>query len=126
MALACPCGSGDPYADCCRPLLRGEREAPDASALMRSRYTAYVRGDADYLRRTWHPSTRPERLDLEPVQWRGLEVSGFSEDPRGAPRATVTFTAHWLDAAGLPGTMREESWFVREGGRWLYVDGTVS
>ena len=126
MALACPCGSGEPYADCCRPLLRGEREAPDASALMRSRYTAFVRGDVAYLSSTWHPSTRPKRLDLEPVQWRGLEVGEFTENSAGTPSATVTFTAHWLDDAGLPGTMREKSRFVRENGRWLYVDGELS
>lgn len=126
MALACPCGSGEPYAECCRPLLRGEREAPDASALMRSRYTAYVRGDADYLLRTWHPSTRPATLDPGSVAWRGLDVREITVDARDPTRATVAFTAHWVDDAGLPGTMREVSRFERVGGRWLYVDGDVS
>ena len=126
MALACPCGSGEPYADCCRPLVRGEREAATASALMRSRYTAYVRGDRDYLSRTWHPSTRPSPLALEPVQWRGLDVGDVTGGGEQDQEGTVTFTAHWLDERGVPGTMRETSRFVREGGRWLYKDGTVS
>ncbi|GIG54142.1 YchJ family protein [Demequina activiva] len=125
MAVACPCGSGDPFAQCCRPVVRGEVEAAEASALMRSRYTAFVRRDVDHLLRTWHPSTRPRTLDLEPVQWRGLEVADITHDGSAADRATVTFTAHWVDDAGLPGTMRETSRFVREDGRWLYVDGDV-
>lgn len=123
MTLGCPCGSGGPYADCCRPLLRGEREARSASALMRSRYTAYVRGDEAYLLRTWHPTTRPAALDLGGVEWRGLDV--VAADGGDAGEATVTFVAHWADADGEPGTMRETSRFVREGGTWLYVDGDV-
>lgn len=126
MALACPCGSGEPYAGCCRPLLRGDREAVTASALMRSRYTAYVRGDRDYLSRTWHPSTRPLPLEVEPVQWRGLAVGDVTGGGEADREGTVTFTAHWVDDRGVPGTMRETSRFVREGERWLYVDGTVS
>ena len=126
MALACPCGSGATYADCCRPLLRGEREASDASALMRSRYTAYVRRDEPYLLRTWHPSTRPAQLDLGDVAWRGLEVAEVTVDPQDPAAATVTFVAHWVDDVGLPGTMRETSRFTRVDGRWLYVDGDVS
>jgi SEC-C motif-containing protein len=61
----CPCGSGDAFARCCGPLLAGE-PAPSAERLMRSRYTAFARGDAAHLARTWHPRTRPERVDVDP------------------------------------------------------------
>jgi SEC-C motif-containing protein len=125
MALSCPCGSGSPYGDCCRPLLRGEREATDASAVMRSRYTAYVRVDEPYLLRSWHPATRPERLDLEPRQWRGLDVGELTVDASDPSAATVTFTAHWLDEGGFPGALHERSRFVKVDGRWLYLDGEV-
>lgn len=126
MALACPCGSGSPYADCCRPLLRGEREAASASALMRSRYTAYVRRDEDYLLGTWHPSTRPPSLELEGVQWRGLDLHSATSGGEDDSTGTVTFTALFEDESGAPGAMHESSRFVREAGRWLYVDGDVS
>lgn len=89
---------------------------------MRSRYTAYVRQDVAYLQRTWHPSTRPATLDLADVQWRGLDVIDSTE---GESRAVVTFVAHWTDEHDLPGSLRETSRFVREGGRWTYVDGDV-
>jgi SEC-C motif-containing protein len=73
---ACPCGSGRVLDECCGRYHAGEA-APDAEALMRSRYSAYVLGLEDYLRATWHPSTCPATLDLctPPLpQWRGLEV----------------------------------------------------
>ncbi|MFW2512686.1 YchJ family protein [Demequina sp. SO4-13] len=123
MALACPCGSESTYADCCRPLLRGEREATTASALMRSRYTAYVRRDEDYLLRTWHPSTRPAALDLVGVHWRGLVVNAATDGGASDGTGTVTFTALWEQQDGALESMKERSRFVREDGRWLYLDG---
>lgn len=126
MAAACPCGAGDPYAECCRPYLRGEAEAPTAEALMRSRYTAYVRRDNRYLLRTWHPRTRPATLDLDRGEWRGLEVLAVEGGGPGDDAGTVAFAAHYATGVIAMGTMRETSRFVREGGRWLYLDGDVS
>ena len=73
--MHCPCGRGA-YAHCCGPLHAGA-PAADAEALMRSRYSAYALGLADYLLATWHPSTRPDTLDLHsdpPLRWLGLDV----------------------------------------------------
>ncbi len=126
MAAACPCGSGAAFADCCRPYLRGETRPPTAEALMRSRYTAYVRRDAGYLVRTWHPRTCPVSLDVEDVEWRGLELLGTTGGGPDDDEGTVTFAAHHATGAISMGTMRETSRFVREDGRWLYVDGDVS
>lgn len=126
MAAACPCGSGHAFADCCRPLLRGEREAASASALMRSRYTAYVRRDEPYLMRTWHPSTRPASLELDGVSWRGLDVPAATRGGESDDEGTVTFTAFWEDEGGAPGSMTETSRFIRVSGSWLYVDGDVA
>ena len=50
----CPCGSEKEYAECCQPLIKGERSADTAEALMRSRYTAYALQDIDYLESTLH------------------------------------------------------------------------
>lgn len=128
MAAACPCGSGLGYAACCKPLLRGEREAATPAELMRSRYTAYVRRDAEYLLRTWHPTTRPSSLELEGMRWRGLDVHGAAgggESVGTASENTVTFTAHFEDEHGAPQSMTETSRFVLEAGHWLYVDGDV-
>ncbi len=89
---------------------------------MRSRYTAYVRRDAPYLLRTWHPSTAPDSVDVDDAVWLGLEVlaceAGGAEDARGA----VTFVARYQRPDGSLEELRETSRFVRERGEWLYVD----
>ncbi|MRX42373.1 YchJ family protein [Agromyces kandeliae] len=116
----CPCGSGGTYGDCCGPLLAGGA-APTAVQLMRSRYTAFVVGDAAYLLATWHPSTRPERLDLDPeLRWRSLEIV---RTERGGPldrEGVVEFAARYAHGAER-GVQRESSRFVRED-RWRYLD----
>ena len=123
-AITCPCGSGRTYADCCGPLLEGARPAATAEALMRSRYTAYTRGDAAYVARTWHASSCPAELDLNrsPVHWTGLTVIGCTAGGADDDRGTVEFIAHF-EADGRAGQVHEVSRFVREHGQWLYLDG---
>ena len=85
---------------------------------MRSRYAAYALGELAYLRQTWHPSTRPRRLDLDPsLVWTGLEVARAEEH---GDVGVVEFTARYA-VDGSAGVMHEVSEFVRVGGRWLYV-----
>jgi SEC-C motif-containing protein len=98
----CPCGLPADYAACCGRFHAGEA-APDAEHLMRSRYSAYVRGLADYLRQTWHPDTRPAELSLDDApgqrtHWLGLTVhehtSPVPTAPKSAsPRATASAAA---------------------------------
>ncbi len=118
----CPCGGGA-YADCCGPLHDGVAQAETAEQLMRSRYSAFARGLADYLLTTWHPATRPALLELDDhTVWTGLTVESVTGGRAWEDTGTVTFTASWSDADG-GGSVRETSRFVFEGGRWLYVDG---
>lgn len=122
----CPCGAGAPYAACCGRFHAGalHLQAPDAEHLMRSRYSAYVLGLADYLLATWHPNTRPARLEPDPpgLKWLGLDVRRHERD--GDDHATVSFVAR-SKLGGRAQRMQETSRFVREGGRWFYVDGDV-
>ncbi|WP_280231158.1 YchJ family protein [Nocardia cyriacigeorgica] len=122
----CPCRRGEPFGSCCGPILAGRRDAPTAEALMRSRYTAFAVGDVAYLRRSWHRRTRPAALVLDPDQrWLFLEIQ---RTERGGPfddTGTVEFTAHYRDDSGR-GALHEVSRFVREDGRWVYLDGDVS
>jgi len=121
----CPCGSGQRYAACCGPLHAGERPAASAEALMRSRYSAYVLKLADYLLATWHPSTRPSELDLaaDDSKWLGLDVK--RHEVQDDDRAMVEFVARYR-IAGRGHRLHELSRFVREDGRWFYVDGDLS
>ncbi|OQS40778.1 YchJ family protein [Chromobacterium haemolyticum] len=125
-AAGCPCGLGGYYAACCgRYLSEGGEPAPTAVALMRSRYTAYARGDEAYLLASWHPSTRPQALDLAAdagvVKWLGLEVLATEAGGEG----WVEFAARYK-VSGKAERMRERSRFAREDGRWFYVSGELS
>jgi SEC-C motif-containing protein len=121
----CPCLSGNPYDECCGPLHAGA-PAPTAERLMRSRFSAFALGLPGYLLDSWHPSTRPASLDLDPEQrWTRLDIlstrSGGPFDSSG----TVAFRAWWRSGTER-GTLEETSEFVRESGRWYYVDGVVA
>ncbi len=120
----CPCGSRQPLAACCGRYHAGE-PAPTAEALMRSRYSAFVLKDSDYLARTWHPSTRPQSIDLDHTpQWTGLEIRAVEGGGAVDDSGTVEFVARYRTASGL-GAQHETSRFRRENGHWLYVDGTI-
>lgn len=118
----CPCGRPLAYADCCGRYHAGAA-APDAEALMRSRYTAYVYALEPYLLATWHESSRPPRLDLADdatTRWLGLQVKRHAAT--GADSAIVEFVAR-CKSGGRAHRLHETSRFVREDGRWYYVDG---
>jgi SEC-C motif-containing protein len=120
----CFCGSGLPFRDCCQPIIQGQRAAASAEALMRSRYSAYVVADSDYLLASWHADTRPRALQLEGqgISWLGLEVLDRRAGQPGDKTGRVSFIARYQQQ-GKPGAVQEDSRFVFEDGRWWYVDG---
>jgi SEC-C motif-containing protein len=137
--VKCPCG-GPSFAECCRPFIAGAALPPGAEELMRSRYTAYTLRNEDYLRATWHPSTRPADAlfaDEEKVHWLGLEVKSSlrlrkrqENSPETPDSDSVEFVARYK-IGGRAHRLHEVSRFVRErdpavGGapRWFYLDGS--
>jgi SEC-C motif-containing protein len=122
-AEVCPCGSGAAFAACCKPFLDGQAIAPTAEALMRSRYSAYVLGQADYLRQTWHSDYRPAALDLDARQnWLGLKVLRTEQGNEGDNEGVVEFVARFK-ISGRGHRLHEISRFEKVDGRWLYLDG---
>jgi len=120
--LACPCGGGL-YLDCCGPIHAGALAAPTAERLMRSRFSAFALGLLYYLRRSWHPDTRPASLELDDdIVWRRLQIvdtrAGGVDDAEGE----VEFRASFRGPAGV-GLMHERSRFTRVDGLWVYVNG---
>lgn len=119
---ACPCGGGV-FADCCAPILAGA-DARTAERLMRSRYTAFAVGDVAHLRRSWHPRTRPDDLDLDPgTTWSGLTIVSATGDATDSDGA-VEFRARWRTSDDA-GELHERSRFTRIRDRWVYVDGDL-
>lgn len=92
--------------------------------MMRSRYSAYVLKLEAYLLATWHSGTRPDALNIaaDNTKWLGLEVKSHLSE--SADRATVEFVARYK-SGGRAGRLHEVSRFVREDGRWFYVDGEI-
>jgi SEC-C motif-containing protein len=93
---------------------------------MRSRYSAFAVGDPAYLLATWHPSTRPRNLELDDeVRWAGLDVLATSGGSMLEAEGSVEFRAHHVGGGRVRGAQHENSRFVREGGRWFYLDGVA-
>lgn len=89
---------------------------------MRSRYSAFAYGEADYLFRTWHPRTRPADVTVDPgITWTGLQVIDTVAGGAGDDSGEVEFTACY-ESAGRAGSLRERSRFKRRAGRWFYLD----
>lgn len=118
----CDCGSVASYIGCCGRLHSG-KPADTAEELMRSRYSAFRRGDVAYLLKSWAAETRPLFVDLDPAQeWTGLRIDRHEES--GPDRAIVRFTAKWRKG-NQTGRLTESSRFRREGRGWVYIDGAA-
>jgi SEC-C motif-containing protein len=128
----CPCQSGQSFEACCGPILAG-MPAPTALALMRSRYTAYARGDAAHLARTLAPEQRAgfDAADvsagMKTTQWLGLEILDTKDGGADDSTGIVEFVAHF-QAQGQTRALHERSRFRRDGtdGGWVYIDGEMN
>ncbi len=118
----CYCGNSIPFQDCCEPYIKGIDNAPTAEKLMRSRYSAFATGAADYLVNTTHISKRRfhNKKDIlawsQANKWLKLEVIASTE-------TTVTFKAYYLDENLKAQVHYEHSTFKFENNKWFYVDG---
>lgn len=130
MTKPCVCGSGKESVECCVPYMSGDKEAPTAEALMRSRYSAYVDRQIDHLRHTLAPEALKDydegsvREWAEKADWLGLEIHETWAGGEGDETGIVEFSARYaIDGEEL--THRERSHFKRFDDAWKYVDGTM-
>jgi SEC-C motif domain protein len=123
--MSCPCGSNLAFEECCGPILAGA-PAATAEALMRSRYTAYVRRDYAHLERSL---TQEERADFkiadarrwaESSEWLGLKITETTGGGPGDAEGTVAFVARFR-SGGQDREHVETARFVQEDGRWAYA-----
>jgi len=93
---------------------------------MRSRYSAYVLDEFEYLADSWHSSTRPKNLapNETGLVWQGLEIVATDTGQPGDEHGEVEFIAR-LSIDGKPAQIHERSRFVREDGKWRYLDGNI-
>ena len=127
---SCPCKSGKTFGECCAPIIAGEKKAPTAEALMRARYSSYVSGDVQFLRKS---STKEVQKEFDEraskawsrsAKWHGLEIISTEKGQVGDDTGVVEFRALYT-ANGEFCNHHEVSTFVREAGDWLFADGNL-
>ncbi len=124
----CPCGSGIAYAQCCHPIIAGERPAATAEELMRSRYSAFARAQTDHLWESTHPDQRREdsrktvRKWAEQSQWLGFEILSMSGGGPGDEEGRVEFVAEYREK-GVRKRHHELATFKKKDDRWYFYDG---
>ncbi|MBI5193365.1 MAG: YchJ family protein [Nitrospirae bacterium] len=126
----CPCGSNIAYSECCRPLIKADRPALTAEQLMRSRYSAYVKKEMEYIFTSLHPNHRSDydekstRDWAENAEWHTFEIidtkKGGPEDIDGHVEFVVTFTEQ-----GIKKEHRELSSFRKQNGTWFFTTGKI-
>lgn len=128
--MSCPCGTTNTYDQCCGPLHAGEAKAQSAAELMRSRYSAFVKNQIQYIADTHVPGTKD--FNLKEAQewatksvWKGLEIvkeqKGKAQDNMGV----VEFKAHYSDDQDKDYIHHEIATFKKEGDTWYYEDGQI-
>lgn len=123
--MPCPCNSQKNYQSCCEPFHKGDQYPTAQDILMRSRYSAYVLLNADYLRKTWHSTTCPSDLNnFDPIKWLGLKINNVAQD-KAKQEYFVEFIARYKDPLqnGKAGKIHELSRFVYENDQLVYIDG---
>ena len=126
----CPCGSNIDLAECCGPILSGERPAATAEALMRARYSAFVERSFAFLGESLHPDYRADydpaatRRWAESAQWMGLEILDKERGAQSDQEGSVEFVATYKEK-GMIRRHRERSVFRRRDGRWYFVEGEL-
>jgi SEC-C motif-containing protein len=127
----CPCLSGFPYEECCGPYISGVQNPPTAEALMRSRYTAYVVHNIDYIINTCvsNGKTDIDRRETaawsEQSTWLGLKIIAVEKGGPDDTEGLVEFEASY-ERKGLKDLHHERARFKKQGGLWMYEDGTVA
>ena len=118
----CCCGSNKNFHKCCEPIIKDIQKAPTAESLMRSRYSAYVTHQADYLLATTHISERKQYSKSEILLW-ATSNKWLKLEIINATKNTVEFKAYFLDSKLQNQIHHELSTFKFENGSWFYVDG---
>ena len=120
--MNCPCNTTKKYSDCCKKAHNDIFSVTTAENLMRSRYSAFVLADIEYLQKSHHSKERPSRREKKEILRWTTSVSWMKLEILNTTSTTVEFKAHYLEN-GILKTIHENSYFTRENGHWVYVKG---
>ena len=127
----CPCGSGKKYGECCEPIIKGTVAAPTAEALMRARYTSYVKQEINFIIDSCEEGEKIAEIDRKATEdwskkseWHGLKIlrteKGTEKDEEGLVEFEAIYTQH-----GIRDTHHETGYFKKINGKWFYSVGQV-
>ncbi|MCK5073457.1 MAG: YchJ family protein [Bacteriovoracaceae bacterium] len=126
----CPCNTGKKYEECCLPYHQGDKNPLTAEETMRARYSAFAKGELDYIEKTHDPDDS-ENFDVDNIRewalgskWHGLEIVQTEKGLEGDDEGIVEFKAHY-ESKGIKNTHHEVSEFQRKDGQWYFIDGQV-
>lgn len=127
----CPCGSGLPYLGCCEKIITGKVKATTAEALMRARYSAYVKHEIDFISQSCIRREGENDIDIEETrrwseesEWLGLKIHGIKQGGISDTEGIVEFSAYYV-LKGLKDEHRESAGFKKIDGEWLYAEGQI-
>ncbi|MAF90438.1 MAG: hypothetical protein CL674_04130 [Bdellovibrionaceae bacterium] len=128
--MFCPCETGKDYQDCCAKFIEKGAKPATAVELMRSRYSAFVVGEVQYLLDTHDPRSR-EELDVNEIEawsknseWKGLNIIEITDGDKNDTDGKVEFIASF-EVDGEEHHHHERADFFRKGGVWFYKDGKM-
>lgn len=125
----CPCGTKKNYSVCCEPIHNQHELAKTPELLMRSRYSAHVKQLVQYIIDTYHPSCHAEEfrngiLESTELEWRKLKVLSSHLSTMSPYEGFVSFKATYSENNQLH-QLKEHSRFLKENGKWYYIDGEI-
>lgn len=125
--MQCPCNPNKKYTECCKIAHNNIANVTSAEQLMRSRYSAFVLANIEYLQKSHHSSTRPKNREkkeilawTKSVEWIKLEVINTTKGQKNDNTGTVEFKAYFLEN-GLMDIIHENSAFCKENNHWVYL-----
>jgi SEC-C motif-containing protein len=123
----CFCGNDFTFEQCCQPIISDKIDPQNSEQLMRSRFTAYVIEDYQYIRQTYASAQRSKltvngiAYSAQDTQWLSLQVLAHHSQEN---TAQVEFKAFYqVDKHYY--VMHELSDFVREDDKWYYTTGVM-
>ncbi|WP_405607993.1 YchJ family protein [Polaribacter sp. Asnod1-A03] len=117
--MKCPCNPSKQYEDCCKKAHQNIQSVATAEALMRSRYSAFVLADIDYLQKSHHSKTRPSKREKEEIFTWTKSVEWIKLDVLQSTKNTVEFKAYFYENGSL-NVIHENSFFEKEDNYWVY------
>lgn len=127
--MKCPCGSVNQYENCCGPIINDSVQAETAEQLMRSRYTAYTKGEMSYLKNTLAPESQHD-FDIDAAkkwaqesEWMGLKIISTTKGSKTDAKGVVEFTATYKEKGKVYNHHEVSQFRKNNQGRWLFVKG---